>query len=610
MDAAELVVKLKADTSGYARELQSAQSATGGLHSAASSLGSTLAKTLGPAALAAGAVAGVAKLGGFLKEAAADAMADQKAQEVLHTSIRNVTGATEEQLAALDKYIEKTQAATGFTEEDLRAAMTKLTAATKDTGEAQKLLGIAMDTATARGADLSTVTMALEKAQNGSLGGLQRLGVATKDAAGNALSYDQILQNLAATYSGATAAAADTMAGKMERAKLMFGEIKESLGAALMPVLEQFASFVMENMPAIEKLFTTVGEAFGALAPLIGGVLDIFTGVISTIVSLISGDWAGAWESCKSIFSSAWEGMKGLFGPIWDGIKGALSAGLDFIKGIWDTVWGAVSGFFSEVWNGIKDTAETIWNGIKATAETIWNGISAFFSTIWDIIKGIFTGNFGDLQGIVDTKMAGINDAIRNVFTSVKDFFVRVWTEIKDFFSGVWDGMKDTWDTAAAWIRDIPNKIKGFFSGAKDWLFDIGKEIIQGLWDGLKAMWSSVTGWFSGIGSWIAEHKGPIQKDRALLVPAGRAIMEGLQRGIESQVPALGKLMADISAGVTVNPAAVRGAGAMTAAGAPGRAGTYIAGGITVYITGQGTAAGEAAADALIRRLAAAGVRI
>jgi hypothetical protein len=59
-----------------------------------------------------------------------------------------------------------------------------------------------------------------------------------------------------------------------------------------------------------------------------------------------------------------------------------------------------------------------------------------------------------------------------------------------------------------------------------------GKDTIQGLWNGMTSVFERVKKWISGIPKWIKDHKGPISFDRGLLVPAGKAIMEGLHTGL------------------------------------------------------------------------------
>jgi hypothetical protein len=200
------------------------------------------------------------RVAGYLGEAATAAMDDAKAMAVLHTAIGNLTGATEGQLKALDAYIEKTQLATGFTEEELRPAMTALTTSTRDVAESQDILAVAMDTATAREMSLETIALALSKARNGQTTALQRLGFATKDASGKTKDFATILADLNKAYGGATATAADTMAGKMKRLGLAFAEIKEALGYALLPTLEKLADWTLANMPKIEKAFADAAK--------------------------------------------------------------------------------------------------------------------------------------------------------------------------------------------------------------------------------------------------------------------------------------------------------------------------------------------------------------
>lgn len=201
------------------------------------------------------AVAGGAVLAGkALIDMTKGAIEDEAAQAVLAKTLQNATGATKKQVSAVEDWITKQGKAKGIADDELRPAISRLATATGDIGKAQKLTSLAMDVSAGSGKSLKQVTEALQKAQNGSLGGLSRLGVKTKDAAGETKSLEAVTKDLANLYGGQAAKAADTNEGKIRRLKLMYDETKETIGSKLLPVVGQLADwFLNKGVPAIQR---------------------------------------------------------------------------------------------------------------------------------------------------------------------------------------------------------------------------------------------------------------------------------------------------------------------------------------------------------------------
>ena len=219
----------------------------------------------GKAAAAGFALAGAAavKFGLDFAKAAAD---DIAAQEKLDATIRATTAATDAQVAAVGDWITKTSVAIGITDDQLRPAFSRLVRSTKDTEEAQNLLNLAMDLSSATGKPLEAVTNALAKAYDGSYTSLNKLGLGIDDAAIKSKDFDGITKDLAATYGSFAENEAETAAKKFERIKIATDEAKESIGAALLPVVEQLADYLLETfVPNLESLINGLtGE--GSLA--------------------------------------------------------------------------------------------------------------------------------------------------------------------------------------------------------------------------------------------------------------------------------------------------------------------------------------------------------
>ena len=174
---------------------------------------------------------------GFLKDATVAAAEDEAAQVDLALAIRNATGATDGQIAATETFITKTSLATGVADDQLRPALEELVRTTGDLEGAQDLLGVALDIAAAKGIPVEAVTKAMGKAALGNVGALGRLGIATKDAEGNVLTFEEAVAEANRTMGGAADEAAQTGAGAMARFGVVVEEFKEAIGAPLLDAL-------------------------------------------------------------------------------------------------------------------------------------------------------------------------------------------------------------------------------------------------------------------------------------------------------------------------------------------------------------------------------------
>jgi len=219
----------------------------------------------GKAAAAGFALAGAAaiKYGLDFAKAAAE---DAAAQEKLDATIRATTAATDAQVAAVGDWITKTSVAIGITDDQLRPAFSRLVRSTKDTEEAQRLLNLAMDLSSATGKPLEATTNALAKAYDGNFAALNKLGLGIDGAAIKAKDFDGITQDLALTYGSFAENEAETAAKKFERIKIATDEAKESIGAALLPIVEKLSDYLLTTfVPNLQSLINGLtGE--GSLA--------------------------------------------------------------------------------------------------------------------------------------------------------------------------------------------------------------------------------------------------------------------------------------------------------------------------------------------------------
>jgi len=215
------------------------------------------------------AVAGLAAAATVATKAAID---DQKQQDELARQLQITTGATQEQVAAVEDYIAKTEMAAAVSDSELRPAFANLVRATGSVTEAQDLMNLALDVAAGTGRDLESVSEALQEAYQGEVGPLKELDRSLTDMIASGADADEVMGQLAETFGGAAARNTETVAGRFELMQIQIQNAQESIGLALLPILEKLlpiledvATFVAENT----DLFIAIGAAVATVAGIV-----------------------------------------------------------------------------------------------------------------------------------------------------------------------------------------------------------------------------------------------------------------------------------------------------------------------------------------------------
>lgn len=215
------------------------------------------------------------------------AIADQKSQVTLANSLRNTVGATDEAIAATEDYISAQQLLVGVSDTELRKSLLILASTTRDLSEAQSLQNIALDVAASGYGDVESVSKALAKAYGGNIGALKRLVPGISATIVKTKDFDGAMKFLTETMGGAAAASADTLEGRLRILRLAYDEIIESLGYALLPVVQEFAGYLLSDvLPRIQEWVDLNRDELAA------GLRDA-AGLVKTLLerSLQFGQW-------------------------------------------------------------------------------------------------------------------------------------------------------------------------------------------------------------------------------------------------------------------------------------------------------------------------------
>lgn len=355
------------------------------------------------AAFAAAGVAAAAYAGKLLVDGVKAAIEDEAAQAKLAKTLQNTTGASKDQIAAVEDYITKTTLATGVLDDKLRPSLDRLVRSTGNVTEAQKLQGMALDISAGTGKDLQAVSEALAKAHDGNFAALKKLGVPLDENIIKTKDFDAAQAALAATFGGQAAEQANTFQGKMARLSAAFGEAKETVGSYVLDALTPLLDVgVNKLIPAFGKMADKIGKD---LQPTFANIATFFK---NDLIPIFKAWWSFATETVIpgviKTLKPIIEGLGSVFATVAEKIeenRDKLEPLFNVLKKVAEFIYSTVYPAIGVVLGGALKVLGTILGGLIDLFATLVGWITTAITKVVELGRAIANSPLGKVAGAI-----------------------------------------------------------------------------------------------------------------------------------------------------------------------------------------------------------------
>ncbi|MBD0888719.1 phage tail tape measure protein [Lactobacillus gasseri] len=228
------------------------------------------------------------------------------------------------------------------------------------------------------------------------------------------------------------------------------------------------------------------------------------------------------WKQFQVFFTAMWNLLRPVVMPVFNFIRQYITTVMKNIMTVIKTMMNIIKIAFSTGWNALTIIVRTVWNIIRTIISTSLSVITGLLKAGTALMRGDWSGAWNAIKGVASSIWNGITSIINTAMNGLVNIVRTMMNGMKNVFSSIWNGIKQIFQNNINFIKSVTH----IDLGAQ------GRAIMDSFLNGLKGAWENVKSFVGGIGNWIKEHKGPLSYDEQLLIPAGQAIMSGLNGGL------------------------------------------------------------------------------
>ena len=481
---------ISGNTAQLSAALGRADKSVGGFANSVGSKMSGVGKAFGDVSKIAGGFVvaqGLMQLPGLFMGAAQAAADDAASVAKLQQAVENSGAAWSTYIGQMGTVIEQAQKR-GFTDDQARDALSLLTAQTGDATEAQRRFALAQDLARGANIDVVTASKLLGKVTEDNVNVLGRYGIAAKEG----MSETELFGMIQAKFGGQAETFAKSTAGQMAAAKIQMGELKESIGYAVLPVMTKLVDVVTTRLiPSIQKLaaewLPRIQEGFAQAREKMQPFIDAVDGPLKTALAWLMDH--------KEILVAGLASVAAVIGGVL--LTATIAWAAAMIAATWPII--AVVAAIALIGIAIYELVAH-WDEIKAKTLEVWNGISDFLNEKFGFLKGLFEAAWTDMlakvtfawdsiQNYITTIIAVVHDIINIAMAVIHGDWGLAWDGIKQLVSDVWDGIKTQIDITIELIKGVfagfPSYLLGLAGDFLSAAASLGSSIGSGIKDGI-----------------------------------------------------------------------------------------------------------------------------